>query len=183
MPLHISPEEVGTAAFALERQRHYLREKQAYAKRMVDEAAAKAKALLDADLEIREAKKAAFRRRMSEIRIAQVAEKRGISVAEIKASRDPARTIHAVISVVAASFGLTFDDLVGIRRTGHLIFPRHVAMYLCRKRLLEKSYSQIAHVFQRDHSTVVNAYEKIRGMVIDNKEVEARVSGIEGTLS
>jgi hypothetical protein len=75
--------------------------------------------------------------------------------------------IPAFIRGVAKYYRLTATDLTGARR--HLCFtnPRQVAMYIMR--LAGFSFTQIGAALNRDHSTVVNAFQKIeRRIAIDH---------------
>ena len=68
--------------------------------------------------------------------------------------------IRDIIRLVAAFYGLTELDLVSERRLGHLIKPRHVAMYLA-KTLTGKSLPYIGRMFGgRDHTSVLYAVRK-----------------------
>lgn len=57
-----------------------------------------------------------------------------------------------IIAAVAECADLTAADLVGADRRESRVYPRHVAMLLCRERL-GLSFPRLAEVFHRDHST------------------------------
>ncbi len=70
-------------------------------------------------------------------------------------------TIEAIQKIIAESYGLEMADLLSKKRNKQLVYPRHIAMYLCR-RLTDASFPQIGEQFGgRDHTTVMHATEKI----------------------
>ena len=77
-----------------------------------------------------------------------VAEKNEVSVNKIK-------------RIVSDYFGLTRQQLISNSRTKNIASARHIAMYLSRK-LLDLPFIKIGEEFgKRDHSTVMNACEKV----------------------
>lgn len=93
-------------------------------------------------------------------------------------------TMEYIQQVVAAHFKLTTADLNGRKRTQSIVFPRQIAMYLCRK-IMDKSLPEVGNFFGgRDHSTVIHSCEKIANeLEIDEKlrllvdELEIRIRG------
>lgn len=78
----------------------------------------------------------------------QSSDKKEISVIKIK-------------RVVSDYYGLTKQQLVSNSRTKNIASARHIAMYLCRK-MLDLPFVKIGEEFgKRDHSTVINACEKV----------------------
>jgi len=81
--------------------------------------------------------------------------------------RDMAREVGARITIeliqrrVAEHFHMTSDELKSARRQRSILYPRQMAMYLCRT-LTEASLPEIGRAFGgRDHSTVLHAVDKI----------------------
>lgn len=71
-------------------------------------------------------------------------------------------TIDNVQRVVARHFNLDIRDMKSKRRTDAIVFPRQVAMYLCRT-LTELSTIEIGVGFGgKDHTTVMHACSKIK---------------------
>jgi chromosomal replication initiator protein len=92
-----------------------------------------------------------------------------ISVADIK-------------KVVSDHFGIKVAEMVSKRRTKALSFPRHIAMYLCRK-YTTCSYPEIGgHFGGRDHSSVIHAANVVSAKVACDPEVKAHMAEIEKTL-
>ena len=70
-------------------------------------------------------------------------------------------TIDSIQRRVSVYFRLSTEELKSARRQRSILYPRQVAMYLCRT-LTESSLPEIGRAFGgRDHSTVLHAIEKI----------------------
>lgn len=70
----------------------------------------------------------------------------------------------AIVLAVSLKYGVSPQDILGDTRRASVVFPRHVAMYLCRK-LTPLSFPFIAQRFYRDHSTTVFAWQKINARI------------------
>lgn len=79
-------------------------------------------------------------------------------------------TIETIQKTVCEYYGIQMNELLSKKRHKPIVFPRQVAMYLCRN-LTEASYPQIGDQFGgRDHTTVLHAYDKIeKQLLIDEK--------------
>ena len=70
-------------------------------------------------------------------------------------------TLDGIQRRVADYFQVDIGDIRGARRHRSVLYPRQVAMFLCR-RLTEASLPEIGRAFGgRDHTTVMHAVEKI----------------------
>ena len=70
-------------------------------------------------------------------------------------------TIETIQKRVADYFQVDLGEIRGARRHRSVLYPRQVAMFLCR-RLTESSLPEIGRAFGgRDHTTVMHAVEKI----------------------
>lgn len=91
-------------------------------------------------------------------------------------------TIVEIQKVVAKHFGITVTEMTSKRRTKNLSFPRHVAMYLCRKHTTS-SYPEIGSKFGgRDHSSVIHAANVVTTKVKDSQDVRNHIRNIEDLL-
>lgn len=91
-------------------------------------------------------------------------------------------SIDDIKKVVASKFGIKVSDLSSKSRTKNLSFPRHIAMYLCRKHTTY-SYPEIAsHFGGRDHSTVVHAASVVTTKLKSDKSLQERIIDIEKAL-
>jgi chromosomal replication initiator protein len=99
------------------------------------------------------------------------------------ASLDRAVTIDSVKKEVASFFGLKVSDLNSKRRTQNIVFPRQIAMYLCRK-MTDFSLPVIGKSFGgRDHSTVIHSVNLIDRKITNNVEVKNSLDIIAKRLS
>ena len=81
-------------------------------------------------------------------------------------------TVELIQNIVAAHFQVSIDDLHAKKKTKEIVYPRQIAMYLCRE-LTSASLPQIANFFgKKDHTTVLHAYDKIS----KNKETDAKLN-------
>src|SRR6266581_1478990 len=97
------------------------------------------------------------------------------SVAMLIASR--------IQQTVAAHFGLKMSELRSKQRQRALVFPRQVAMYLCRE-LTDASLPEIGRYFGgRDHTTVLHACAKIAHMEETDESVARLLWQLRRTLA
>lgn len=66
----------------------------------------------------------------------------------------PRRTAREIIAEVCSEHGVRVSEVIGPRRWGYLIKPRHVAMKRIRDEL-GYSYPLIGRIFGRDHATII----------------------------
>ncbi|MGH7724759.1 MAG: chromosomal replication initiator protein DnaA [Candidatus Eiseniibacteriota bacterium] len=66
----------------------------------------------------------------------------------------------SIANLVAQHYGITREQLRGKRRTNSVALPRQIAMYLMRRQTT-LSLSEIGRFFDRDHTTVIHACDKI----------------------
>ena len=79
-------------------------------------------------------------------------------------------TPEFIIDTVADHFDITPSDIVGSKRSSKIVFPRQIAMYLCRE-MLDAPLTGIGKMMgDRDHTTVMHGIEKIE------KEMSAKDS-------
>ncbi len=80
-------------------------------------------------------------------------------------------TAETIIAATATTYGLSTRELIGPSRKQPLARCRQIAMYLCRE-LTDLSLPKIgAHFGGRDHTTVIHAVEKIKGLIQSDKAV------------
>lgn len=88
-------------------------------------------------------------------------------------------SVPDIKKVVATHFNLKVSDLSSKRRTKNLSFPRHIAMYLCRKHTTS-SYPEIGHEFGgRDHSSVIHASHVVSSKLKESEELKQIVTELE----
>ncbi|MDE0086203.1 MAG: chromosomal replication initiator protein DnaA [Candidatus Poribacteria bacterium] len=91
-------------------------------------------------------------------------------------------TASTIQKIVAEHFQLNSDDLTSPKRTKVLVFPRQIAMYLCRE-LTQLSLLDIAEAFNRqNHRTITYAYEQIEKL-LEDKEIKKLVQLLTDELT
>jgi len=71
-------------------------------------------------------------------------------------------TIDYITEICAKYFGVSIEDMKSKRRTQNIVYPRQIAMYLCRKLADAQSLPIIGKFFGgRDHTTVIYSCDKI----------------------
>lgn len=74
-------------------------------------------------------------------------------------------TIEKIQKKVSEQFNVRMGDLKSKKRTRSIVFPRQIAMYLCRK-LTEKSLPEIGKSFGgKDHTTVIHSCKHIESKI------------------
>jgi chromosomal replication initiator protein len=83
----------------------------------------------------------------------------------------PEVSVERIQEIVIDRFGMSMQELVGDRRSQSIVYPRQVAMYLCRE-LTDSSLPKIGKKFGgRDHTTVIHATSKIAKLIQEDRSV------------
>jgi chromosomal replication initiator protein len=83
----------------------------------------------------------------------------------------PDVSVEQIQQTVIERFGISLEELVGHRRSQSIVYPRHVAIYLCRE-LTDNSLPKIGMEFGgRDHTTVLYSTSKIARMIREKRDV------------
>jgi chromosomal replication initiator protein len=83
----------------------------------------------------------------------------------------PQVSVEGIQEAVVERFGISLQELTGDRRTASVVYPRQVAMYLCRE-LTDSSLPKIGKKFGgRDHTTVIHATSKIAKLIKEDRSV------------
>jgi chromosomal replication initiator protein len=88
---------------------------------------------------------------------------------------------ESIVHVAATHYGITRDQLKGKRRTNSVALPRQMAMYLMR-RMTTLSLSEIGRFFDRDHTTVIHACEKIERLRVVDRTMRDTVEHLAETV-
>jgi chromosomal replication initiator protein len=91
-------------------------------------------------------------------------------------------SVDDIKKAVSNHFSIKVSEMVSKRRTRNLSFPRHVAMYLCRKHTT-CSYPEIGgHFGGRDHSSVIHAAHVVSTKLPQDGNVREAIAEIERAL-
>lgn len=104
------------------------------------------------------------------------------AINEIVTSKDKVISSAYIQETVAKYFNIDSRDLIGNKRSADVVFPRQIAMYLCRC-IPQLSLPQIGKDFgNRDHTTVLHACNKIEKEIKENKNTKLIVDSVKNIL-
>ena len=85
--------------------------------------------------------------------------------------------VETIIDVVAEHFKMQVADLLGKKRNKEIVMPRQIAMYLARE-MGNMSYPDIGRAFDRDYTTVIHSYEKVKAELKRDTTLRGAISDI-----
>ena len=88
---------------------------------------------------------------------------------------------ESIASVTAEYYGVDLADIKGAARGQKVSIARHMAIYLSRE-ITEKSFVCIAEYYEKKHTTIMFAYEKIKKEVVSNNDLACAVREIKQAL-
>lgn len=92
-------------------------------------------------------------------------------------------SVSKIKKIVADYYNLTTKQLTSSTRTKNIAIPRHIAMYLCRN-ILDVPYKEIGNEFgNRDHSTVINACEKVESLIKTDQNYSKAIDEIKARMN
>ncbi|QHX36254.1 chromosomal replication initiator protein DnaA [Spiroplasma sp. BIUS-1] len=88
-------------------------------------------------------------------------------------------TVQKIKNVVAQNYGVTVKSIDAKNKFSSVVLARHVSMYLTNE-LMKKNYSEIGILFGgKDHTTVINACNKIKKALNEDKIFKATLKKIK----
>ena len=91
-------------------------------------------------------------------------------------------SIESIQRAVCQEWKIRITDMVSARRTGDLVLPRHVAMFLAKHMTL-KSLPEIGRRFGgRDHTVPLYAFRKISRMIDEDAALKSRVAAVAASF-
>ncbi len=104
------------------------------------------------------------------------------AINEIVSAKDKVISSQFIQETVAKYFNIDVKDIAGAKRSNDIVFPRQIAMYLCRT-VPQLSLPQIGKDFgNRDHTTVMHACNKIDKEIKENKNTKLIVESVKNIL-
>ncbi|HGA1508390.1 TPA: chromosomal replication initiator protein DnaA, partial [Streptococcus suis] len=86
--------------------------------------------------------------------------------------------IEKIQTEVGNFYGVSLKELKGSKRVQHIVHARQVAMFLARE-MTDNSLPKIGKEFgNRDHTTVMHAYNKIKTLLLDDENLEIEITSI-----
>ena len=92
-------------------------------------------------------------------------------------------TMDDIINEVCLYYSVSREDIDSSKRSQDIAHPRQIATYLCRT-MTDNSQELIGKaVGNRDHSTVINSFNKISKEIINNPKTAAEIEEIKAKLN
>jgi len=92
-------------------------------------------------------------------------------------AESPSVTAERIVERVAKKYGVSTEDIYGRKRTKHIAFARATAIYIIRK-ITDMSFPSIGKIFDRDHSTIINAHQMIVDEFAKNPLLEIEIADL-----
>jgi len=90
--------------------------------------------------------------------------------------------VHRIQRIVCDYFKIDINDIKGKKRSKNINYPRQIAIYLCRT-MTNESFPKIGTYFGgRDHSTIINAYQKINKELKKNNQLQTVIEEIKRSI-
>lgn len=82
-------------------------------------------------------------------------------------------TPELIIDIVAEHFNIKSEDILSQKRSADIVYPRQIAMYLCRQ-MTTNTVQSLGKAFgNRDHTTILHGADKINKMVISDENTKS----------
>jgi len=97
----------------------------------------------------------------------------------LTSTRQSNLSIETIQKAVADSFSLGVNDLKGKKRQQKIVYPRQLAMFICRE-MTDFSTTEIGEAFGgRDHTTVMHSIEKIQGLLLTDPTLDSAIESLK----
>lgn len=101
---------------------------------------------------------------------------------EFKSESEKVISSEFIKETIAKYFNIDKKELEGDKRSNDIAFPRQIAMYLCRE-VANMSFPKIGEDFgNRDHSTVMHAYRKIKKEIKEKTNTKLIVESVKNII-
>jgi len=88
-------------------------------------------------------------------------------------------SIEVIQKVVSDFYSLNSNDLKGKKRNQKIVYPRQLAMYICRE-MTDYSTTEIGEAFGgRDHATVIHSLDKIQGLLLSDPALDSTIENLK----
>ncbi len=105
-----------------------------------------------------------------------------VIINEFKLKSEKVISSDFIKETVSKYFNIDKNDLAGEKRSNDIAFPRQIAMFLCRE-VANMSFPQIGKDFgNRDHSTVMHAYNKIKKEIKNKNNTKLIVESVKNII-
>ena len=109
----------------------------------------------------------------------EIAEK---ALIDIGLQKEKVISADYIQEVVAKYYNIDKKDLVSTKKSNDIVYPRQIAMYLCRS-IGQMSFPKIAEEFnKKDHTTIMHAYKKIENDIKENSKTKMIVESVKNII-
>lgn len=84
---------------------------------------------------------------------------------------------------VANYFGIEIEDIMGKKKVKNIVTARQIAMFIAFNKVKNTNVTTVAREFERDHSTISHAVEKISAAMGEDEEISTAVRDIISKLT
>lgn len=92
-------------------------------------------------------------------------------------------TPELIIQVVAEHFNITPEEISSKKRNSEIVFPRQIAMYLCRDMTDIPLQSIGNYLGKKDHTTIIHGAQKIANEVENNESTRKIIEAIKKKIN
>ena len=90
-------------------------------------------------------------------------------------------TVEDIQKEVESFFKVKHSDLIGPKRARNVVYPRQIAIYLCRQ-LLDLPFNDIGKKFNRDHSTAMHSVATVEELMRTSREVQEEIETLKQVI-
>lgn len=90
-------------------------------------------------------------------------------------------TAESILKKVAKNYNISTDEMKSQKRKKDVLMPRQISMYLIKTNLMI-TFDSIGKIFDRDHTTVMNAIKKIEQQIEDNEEFAKEIEELNKNI-
>ena len=128
---------------------------------------------------------------LNRIRAKSILEKKDVSLefAEeilkdyIQPEEEKRITSEMIVEVIAEHFNLSIDEIKSEKRNSKYVYPRKLAMYLCREMTADSLQSIAGLLNRKDHSTVINGIKSIEKDYKTSEETRSDINVLKKKLT
>ncbi len=94
----------------------------------------------------------------------------------------PKPSFEQILTTVSKHYRVDETEILGVSRKAHIAQARHVAIYITRE-ILNDSWKQIGARFgNKDHTSMMHGYKKVRTLINQNREMNNAVQSLMNDL-
>lgn len=87
-------------------------------------------------------------------------------------------SVEDIQKTVEDFYKIRHSELIGQSRSRSVMYPRQIAIYLCRQ-LLDVPFNDIGKKFNRDHSTAMHSVTKVEKLLLENRDVQEEIEALK----